>query len=135
MSDFHKLSEDGPMGLMHVQFMQVVLACVKTQPNNPLSSVIIEEMTQGKGIDSKPWADFVQQIIDGKIINEFCTVFFRNARVLLLADGKYDYWLDMTAWEECWNQFEETISNNYSSVMETISNNYSSAMENVSAAN
>ncbi len=112
MSEMVKLSDDGPMRLMHFSFIKVVLACLNLQPDSELKREIIAGIPR-----NVPWANFVQQIIDGKIDCDFGKLFFRNASVLSGEDGKYDYLLERSAILECLERFDDTLSENYGALL------------------
>lgn len=98
------LSNDGPMGLLNVLFIQVVIGCANALPTNEYCVSVVAEMRRmGEDDDenrgdpnrsgyTRPWADFVQAVIDGKIDDPICREFFRGATVIALEqENQFDF--------------------------------------------
>ena len=102
------------MGFANVFFIQAIVGCVDLLPQNEYCIAIFEEMKrigenggfevppQEKKSYSKPWADFVQAVIDRKIDDPICKSFFNGATVFpcnAQAD-QYDFSISQRAFDE-----------------------------------
>ena len=118
-----KLSQDH-MGIINVIFMNIIIGAAYKLQDIDCCKVIISEYKKlcknsylGKNSESsennrgytKPWADFVQAVLDNKIKDRICKKIFIDTQIIEDSPNNYDFMFDYDNFMKNYAKYENEI--------------------------